>query len=76
MTVTKKRSFDNIETKFWSTMVALLDDSSLARKLTPTGYRVLQRARPYSWVFMVLALAAGGLMLGYSVGQLASGYVY
>lgn len=76
MAMTHNKPFARIESTFWSALVTVMDGSSLARKLTPPGYRLIQRIRATSWVFIALGTAASGLILGFAAGLIAAWYGY
>lgn len=71
MAVTPKRPFAQIESDFWSTLTAMMDSLRFARILAPFAFWTFQRVRGLLWVFIVMALASGGLTLGFVAGLLA-----
>ena len=76
MAMITKKPFARIESTFWSALVTVMDSSSIARKLTPPGYRILQRMSEVSWIYISLGLATSGLILGFAAGMLVAWYGY
>ncbi|MEK6256806.1 MAG: hypothetical protein N2C13_05760 [Chloroflexota bacterium] len=64
-----------IESNFWSTLVVLMDNSELARQLTPKVMMGWRRARNYMWIPKSIGLASGGLLFGFVAGMLVKFYL-
>lgn len=64
-----------IVSNFWSTLVVLMDNSELARQLTPKVILGWQQARDYMWIPKAVGMASVGLLFGFAVGMLVKYYL-